>query len=180
MERIDEKNIQYYYLKDDGTFPNNAKLPVLLYKGVIPKNFFEGPGEIEKLLKLHQWENAWTGDIYDYHHYHSTAHEVLIALEGNIRLALGGEQGVVMNFEQGDAVVIPAGVSHKNLDPDKDFKCLGAYPQGQKYDMNYGKPEEREKADKNIGELPSPAADPLFGAEGPLMKYWLAVRQPAN
>lgn len=180
MERIDEKNVQYYYLKDDGTFPNNARLPVLFYKGIIPKKFFEGPLEVKQLLKLNHWENAWADTVYDFHHYHSTAHEVLVCIEGHTQLQVGGDNGVTIHFEKGDALVIPAGVAHKNLDPDNIFKCVGAYPKGQNYDMNYGRLNEREKAERNIELVELPEADPLFGVEGPLTKYWIAVHQHNN
>lgn len=180
MERIDEKGVQYYYLKDNGTFPNNEKLPVLLYKKVIPRKFFDGLVEIENLLKLNKWENTWIDTIYDYHHYHTTAHEVLVAVEGHTTLQLGGEKGVEIKFEEGDTLIIPAGVAHKNLEPGNHFKCIGAYPQGQKYDMNYGSPREREFNDKNIDQVPLPETDPLFGSEGALMKYWVAVQQAAG
>jgi len=180
MQRIDEKNVQYYYLKDDGTFPNNAQLPVLFYKRAIPTRFFSEPDDVMKLLRLNHWENAWHDTVYDYHHYHSTAHEVLVAIKGQTRLQLGGEKGITIHFEKGDALVIPAGGAHKNLEPDNEFACIGAYPQGQQYDMNYGKPDEREQADQNIEQVALPAADPLFGAEGPLMKYWAAIQQAAG
>jgi len=69
-------------------------------------------------------------------------------------------------------VVLPAGISHKNLGSSADFKCVGAYPEGQNYDMNYGKPSERPGADLNIRKVLLPLADPLFGDSGPLMHIW--------
>lgn len=177
MQRIDEKNVQYYYLKDDGTFPNNASLPVLFFKRSLPTRFFSEPEELVKLLKLNQWENAWHDTVYDYHHYHSTAHEVLVALTGDTKIQLGGEKGIVLQVEKGDVLVIPAGVAHKNLEPQNDFSCVGAYPRGQMYDMNYGRIDEREQTDQNIEQVPLPASDPLFGTEGPVVKYWTRVLQ---
>ena len=68
--------------------------------------------------------------------------------------------------------MIPAGVSHKNISQSSDFKVVGAYPPGQKWDMNYGKPEERPKADQNIARVSLPPTDPVYGKEGLLLNYW--------
>lgn len=38
--------------------------------------------------------------------------------------------------------------------------------------MNYGKSDERPKADINIQKLPIPTLDPVFGKGGPLSEYW--------
>jgi uncharacterized protein YjlB len=49
-------------------------------------------------------------------------------------------------------------VAHKNIESSDDFGVVGAYPEGQDWYMNYGKPGERPKADKNIARLPLPLA----------------------
>jgi uncharacterized protein YjlB len=36
--------------------------------------------------------------------------------------------------------------------------------------MNDGKPDERTRADASIKNVPLPAADPVFGKEGPLTR----------
>jgi uncharacterized protein YjlB len=38
--------------------------------------------------------------------------------------------------------------------------------------MMYGKPGERPKADEAIRNVPLPAADPVYGKNGPLMQLW--------
>ncbi len=159
-----------YYFEDDGRFPNNADLPVIVYKAFPPGQ--RDVATIEKLFKRNHWENAWRNGVYSYHHYHSTAHEVLAIYAGSISLQLGGQEGHVVALQKGDVVVIPAGVAHKNVACSTDFKCLGAYPKGQDYDMNYGLREERPAADENIAKVPLPAADPLCGNDGPLVSYW--------
>jgi uncharacterized protein YjlB len=60
-------------------------------------------------------------------------------------------------------IIIPAGVAHKNLGSDAKFGCVGAYPEGKEYDMNYGKPEERGITLHNIASVSMPDADPVFG-----------------
>jgi uncharacterized protein YjlB len=38
--------------------------------------------------------------------------------------------------------------------------------------MRYGKPEERDEAEKEIHNVPLPSADPLYGGNGPLAALW--------
>ena len=63
-------------LKDDGIFPNNT-LPVILYKKVIDFSIVSGASVIENIFQSNGWGNSWRNGIYSFHHYHSTAHEVL-------------------------------------------------------------------------------------------------------
>jgi uncharacterized protein YjlB len=167
------KNIKIlsYFLKEDSVFPN-SKYPLLIYKSAweLPKLF--AASAIEKHLKENFWENSWRNGVYHYHHYHSTAHEVMAVYEGKARILFGGEKGIAINVKEGDIVLVPAGVAHKRLSASKDFKIVGAYPKGQDYDMNYCQPGERPKTDQRIKKVSLPKADPLYGKEGPLMKYW--------
>ncbi|MDF2436414.1 MAG: cupin protein [Bacteroidota bacterium] len=163
--------IKHFFLKDDGTFPNNGKLPVLLYKSAWQLPLFRVTF-IKSELRSHFWENSWRNGVHEYHHYHSTAHEVLCAYKGETKLLLGGNNGVIVDFSAGDVLIIPAGVAHKNIQPDNPLKCVGAYPKGQNYDMNYGEDKERPAADNNIKNVSLPLADPIFGKDGPLMDYW--------
>jgi uncharacterized protein YjlB len=79
---------------------------------------------------------------------------------------------VVLNIHARDVIIIPAGVAHKNLSTSADFGVVGAYPEGQDWDMNYGKPGERPKADLNIERVALPKLDPIYGASGPLLEKW--------
>ena len=155
-------------LSDDGTFPNNERLPVLIYH----QAFEHGASEIEETFRRNGWGGTWRDGIYTYHHYHSTAHEVLGVARGTARVQLGGSDGITLDVSAGDAVVIPAGVAHKNLESSDDFLVVGAYPPGQEYDMNYGRPDERPQADRNIEAVPLPETDPVLGAGGPLLEHW--------
>lgn len=176
LQPIQTMNIVRHIVTEDGAFPNNGLLPLLVYKGAFR---IIGEGEtdtIKEILETNSWADSWVNGIHDYHHYHSTAHEVLVALKGSCRVQFGGPNGIALMFEKGDVVIIPAGVSHKKIDDADGFKCLGAYPEGQQYDMNYGKPEERPKADNNIKKVPMPENDPLYGNDGPLIKNWLSEK----
>jgi uncharacterized protein YjlB len=163
--------VKQFFLRDDGTFPNNAKLPVLLYKSPWKLPLFRATF-IKSELRKHSWENSWRNGVYEYHHYHSISHEVLCAFRGKTKVLLGGDNGIIIDFEESDVLIIPAGVAHKNIEPDNLFKCVGAYPKGQNYDMNYGQPFERPASDMNIKKVPLPEEDPVFGLSGPLMDYW--------
>lgn len=148
-------------------FPNNSNLPFLIYKSV-----FKSTKKIKEVFKNNDWKNLWTDGIYDYHHYHSNTHEALGILAGDCEIEMGGENGVFFKLSAGDAVIIPAGVSHKKQSCSDDFKCIGAYPFAVEYDMNYGKPSELLAAKKKISQVPLPFTDPVYGKNGPLFNYW--------
>ena len=173
MEIADIKSpdIQRFRLKDDGKFPN-SKLQVILYKGILHlPSLFPAP-VVRQLLRKNNWRNFWKSGIYEYHHYHSNTHEVMTVIKGKTTLQIGGPKGKKITIEKGDVLIIPAGVAHKNLKRENDVTCIGAYPNGKKYDMNYGKEEERRKADKHILKVKLPLKDPVFGKEGGIKKFW--------
>lgn len=159
-------------LKDDGVFPNNERLPVLIYKNAVELKGDNDPEAFEKLFEKNNWSNSWRNGIFNYHHYHSSTHEVLGIYSGTAEVQLGGDHGFIAKLEKGDVVIIPGGVAHKNMKSSSDFACVGAYPDGRDYDMNYGKPEEREKAFQKIALIPLPTADPVSGKQGKLFEYW--------
>jgi uncharacterized protein YjlB len=158
--------------RDDGSIPNNPKLPLLIYSRALALPATDPATSVLQLFESNQWEEGWVNGIYTYHHYHSTAHEVLGIVAGSAIVQLGGELGVKRTFYAGDVVVIPAGVGHKNLGSSSNFKVVGAYPAGQEWDLCYGKLKERPKADTNIARVPLPESDPVYGPSGPLLRYW--------
>ena len=162
---------QKFFVKDDGVFPNNP-LPILFYRKVLDlPGLFPGLA-VRRLFQKNDWSNNWKQGIYTYHHYHSITHEVLGVCKGETLLLLGGEQGITLYIEEGDVLVIPAGVAHMNLGKENDVICVGGYPNGKEYDMNYGKADERPAADENISSISLPQTDPVFGKNGDLLKIW--------
>jgi uncharacterized protein YjlB len=159
-------------LEDDGTYPNNGALPLLAYRGAVQLPARDPAAAFEALFRANGWGGSWRDGVYGYHHYHSTAHEVLGVYGGTARVQLGGEAGVVVEVHAGDVVIIPAGVAHKNLGASADFRVVGAYPRGQRPDMNDGREGERPRADQNIADVATPAADPVYGVSGPLGEHW--------
>jgi uncharacterized protein YjlB len=162
---------QRYYIKDNGVFPNSV-LPVLLYKHSLDLPVFFASTALKNLFRKNGWTNSWRNGIYTYHHYHSNTHEVCGVCRGKTQLQLGGDDGVILAAEKGDVIVIPAGVAHKNLGKEKDVICVGGYPNGKNFDMNYGKPGERPVTDNNIASLHVPVTDPVMGANQGVPKIW--------
>jgi uncharacterized protein YjlB len=173
---INQPHVLAQELKDDGTFPNST-LPLLLYREavVFPEHGPDPGAIVEQLFAANGWIGMWRNGIYSYHHYHSTAHEVLGVYHGTAKVQFGGDHGVTHELHPGDVVIIPAGVAHINLLSRSRFGVVGAYPEGQEWDMNYGQPGERPRADMNIARVALPKTDPVYGPDGPLLEKW-AVR----
>jgi len=150
--------------KDDGKIPN-SKYPLLIYKNAFTKRGSDGAQWLEDHFGSLNWSNSWRNGIYNFHHYHSTSHEVLGVYQGKALVHLGGEQGEKITIEAGDIIVIPAGVGHKNLGGE-NLGVVGAYPDGRSWDINRGEPGERPQTDKNIAALPIPTTDPFGGDKG--------------
>src|SRR5690554_3077467 len=77
-------------LKENGPFPNNIKLPVLIYKDVFMFNDSNAAAIIEQIFEANNWVDSWRNGIYDFQHYHSTAHGVLGVYAGWAEVQLGG------------------------------------------------------------------------------------------
>jgi uncharacterized protein YjlB len=171
---IQHINIIRHFLADDGQFPNNVLLPLMVYRNALHLPEDDAAQVVLDIFESNGWTNGWENGVYDYHHYHSTAHEVLALIRGSARIQFGGSTGISILLEQGDIVIVPAGVAHKNISGHDDFSVVGAYPEGQHYDVKYGASEERPEADKNIRETALPETDPVYGMSGPLIKNWEA------
>jgi uncharacterized protein YjlB len=159
-------------LQEDGTFPNNPKLPLIIYRRALNVPATDSAAVAERMLDGNHWTGSWRNGIYPFHHYHSTAHEVLVICAGSARVQLGGLHGPEFAIAAGDVLVLPAGTAHKNLGSSSDFLVVGAYPDGQEMDMCYGKPGERPKTDENIRKVALPKTDPVYRENGPLIKAW--------
>jgi uncharacterized protein YjlB len=160
-----------FTLDDDGTFPNNT-LPIVIYPDVINPDTGDPARAFEERFRQNGWEGTWRDGVYGYHHYHATAHEVLGCARGWVRVLLGGPNGRQVRLDAGDAVLLPAGTAHKNLEHSDDYLVIGAYPPGQGPDMKYGEPEEYEPAKASIAQVPMPEMDPLFGNEAGVRDIW--------
>jgi uncharacterized protein YjlB len=171
-ELVQAPNVEPHLLPDTGVFPNNNILPLLIYRRALNPDAPDLVEQARRLFEQNQWDGSWVDSMYDYHHYHSTAHEALAICGGRAEVRFGGDGGITRTISAGDVIVIPAGVSHKNLGASGSFVVVGAYPQGQTYDMCYGREGERPQADDNIAAVPLPRSDPIYGPDGPLMQNW--------
>ena len=165
---------------DDGHIPNNPTLPVLVYKRVAADAKAGSADELaawfEKTWPQNGWRGAWRYGVYEFPHYHSTAHEVLGVYRGHASLRLGGSVGTTLVVEAGDMIVLPAGTAHQNLGASNDFHVVGGYPKGQQADLLRGAKDERPAADQRIAEVARPKGDPIAGTTGPLMREWAATK----
>jgi uncharacterized protein YjlB len=163
--------VESFVLLEHDWVPNNPNLPVLLYRGAVEVTDCEGTAKaFEETFAKNGWPPQWRAGIYDYHHYHSTAHEALGVAAGSATLTIGGPGGREIRVEARDALVLPTGTGHRCIGAGNDFLVVGAYPRGQDWDICREAPSE--EARKRMAGLPIPDADPIAGRAGPLTDTW--------
>jgi len=162
--------VETHRFADDGTVPNSP-LPLVVYRGALPDGG-DRAAACEEMFERNGWPDSWRNGIYPFHHYHSTAHEVLGIARGHARVRLGGEKGASVELRAGDIVVIPAGVAHKREEASSDLLVIGSYPKGQNPDMRRAEPARRDRALAEIERVPLPDRDPVTGGPGPLLECW--------
>ena len=166
-------SIETHFFADDGIVPNNP-LPLVLYRGALGQ---EGDlaARCEAMFDANGWPGAWRNGIFAYHHYHSTAHEVLGIARGSARVRLGGASGATIELRAGDVVVIPAGVAHKQESASADLLVIGSYPAGQRPDRHRDEPAAHAASAANVARVALPACDPVTGRADPLIDCWRAA-----
>jgi uncharacterized protein YjlB len=143
--------------------PNHPSFPVLIYRGVDAAA--AGPDAARESFAEHGWRGSWVDGVFDFHHFHSTSHEVLAVVAGAATLELGGPQGESFDVAAGDVLVLPAGTGHRRAATRNGFTVVGAYPAGQEnYDLLRGESgEEVAAARQRIAALAAPPHDPVGG-----------------
>ena len=153
---------------DDGSIPNSA-LPLLVYRNAVPTD----AAAIERVFTANRWPPAWRNGVHPFHHFHSTAHEVLGVARGEASILFGGPGGTVLLVQAGDAVVVPAGVAHCNQRQSSDLLIVGAVPRERAQPGSArGEPREYDAAKRAVESVPLPAEDPIGGTAGALPQLW--------
>lgn len=160
-----------YVFRSNGIVPNSS-LPLIVRRGAIPPSQDDPTKAFKATFAKNGWTNAWLDSIHDYHHYHPNTHEVLGIVSGSGQIRFGGEEGDLVSVTMGDVVVVPAGVAHALINASDDFAVVGAYPNGSDYDTVRDDPKALASSQQRIAQVPLPDADPVDGADGPLMKLW--------
>lgn len=168
----DAVHVIAHLLEPGSEIPNNPRLPVLAYPGAVRLTSRDPASVFEQLFTANDWVGCWRNGIFPFHHYHSTAHEVLGIYSGTAVAQLGGENGVTLTLEPGDVVIIPAGVGHKRLSSDGNLGVVGAYPSGQQPDMCRASAASCQQAAEQVARVPVPERDPVHGHGGPMCERW--------
>ncbi|WEQ53993.1 cupin [Komagataeibacter oboediens] len=159
-----------FVLRANGWVPNNPKLPVIIYRNVLPPSGDDPAAVFEAMFQHNGWPPQWRNGVYSFHHYHTMGHEVLGFYGGQARLMLGGPDARVVDVRAGDIVLLPAGTGHMKLSGSADFAVVGAYPPGQDFDIVRSAPDGVQRA--RLASLPFPGSDPVMGAQGPMVRAW--------
>ncbi|MAP12580.1 MAG: hypothetical protein CMQ61_11070 [Gammaproteobacteria bacterium] len=178
LRPLEEVRVESILISPSETAPNNPRCPLLLYKQVLPVACKDPATLFEAAFDAHQWPSAWRNGIFAFHHYHSTAHEVLGIYSGEVTVCFGGAGGIAVSARAGDAIVVPAGVAHKRIDMRGSLGIVGAYPVGQNPDMCQTSKGNADRHANAVARVCDPLHDPLFGDPGPLLEKWHAAETP--
>uniref|UniRef100_A0A7S1BIQ6 Cupin type-2 domain-containing protein n=1 Tax=Corethron hystrix TaxID=216773 RepID=A0A7S1BIQ6_9STRA len=151
------------FMKSDGTFPNNPNHPLLIFRGT--SNFTGKEDEGRRALQKAGWTAPWKWIVFPYHHYHSSAWEILMCVRGSGLLQLGGEAGPEISVEVGDIILIPPGFVHKQLSSFGGFSILGSYPsvKGKNVKIDEIRGPATQTQLENILRCESPKNEPVTG-----------------
>ena len=147
----------------------NSRFPLLIHRDAIPV----GEDAIRAKFRENGWLNNWRyPGIYTYGHFHSTTHECLGCAAGWMEIEIFGQGGRRVRVEAGDAIVMPAGVSHRMTENSDDNLMVGGYPDGRDWDNiqeAFLSEEGFRAAAKRIMMLPIPNRDPVTGG---VIRQW--------
>jgi uncharacterized protein YjlB len=160
-----------FHFADDGSIPNNPKLPVLIYKQALRLGA-DPAAAFERLFAENGWRDSWRNGIYPYAHYHPGGHEVLGIARGHARVRFGGATGTEIEVGAGDVAVLPAGTGHQRIAASDDLLVVGAYPPTSDAAVARPSPAAHERAHAAIAAVPLPEQDPVYGRDGPLTRLW--------
>ena len=155
-------DIKRIKITPDKPFPGN-EIELQLYRAVFNNDQTELDAKFRKLFSNYGWSIPWINGVYGFHHFHAEAHEVLGCASGWVVVQIGGPNGPKFKLTAGDAMLIPAGVAHKNIDSSIDYSILGSYPHGQEPDLRRGNPDEWNEVLNKISLVRLWDRDPITG-----------------
>ena len=169
---------EHFLLQPNGWMPNNPRFPVLLYRSAVPSAPAESLATaMEQIFANNGWPPQWRDGIYPFHHFHSTAHEILGIAAGEVHVTLGGPRSSSgdgasrdLTLRTGDVVALPAGTGHCKLSATPDLLVIGAYPANQHWDICRTAPSPQTL--EQMQHIPFPASDPVHGRSGSLPTLW--------
>ncbi len=160
---------QTYWFADDGVVPNNPVLPVVVQAATGIVNTTDA----HAMFRANGWGGIWEYTVFDYTHYHPTAHEALICVAGWADIRLGGDKGREFRLTPGDCVVLPAGTGHRRMGSAPDFLVVGAYPPGQESpEIRRATPENYAGTPDQVAAVALPRTCPIGGSDGPTIQAW--------
>jgi uncharacterized protein YjlB len=151
--------------------PNNRKLAVAIYRRALQPDSGDLAAAFELLFEQNGWPPQWRDGIFDYHHFHASAHEVLGVTGGSAQVIVGGPGGRMVTISAGDALLLPAGTGHCLQSFARHFQVVAGYPEGQQWDIRREALTPDELA--AMEALPFPDTDPIDGDHGPVVEHWL-------
>ncbi|OON41973.1 hypothetical protein BTJ39_02115 [Izhakiella australiensis] len=166
---------QPHYLllsQTDNGVPNNPRFPLICYPQAAPEDSEDLAVWFEDRFAANQWLPRWRYPVYPYTHFHPNTHEMLGICAGWAEILFGGDNGRVMTVHAGDAVLIPAGVGHKQIAASDDFFAVGAYPRGIQPETLRDDKAQLSLALEAVKQVAVPQSDPLLGDQGGLVDIW--------
>jgi uncharacterized protein YjlB len=154
----------------DGGIPN-SRLPLVFWRGRLPPEARDGAAA-GALFRKNGWQGTWVSNVLPYWHFHTRGHEVLGCVAGRALIGFGGDRGVRVDVEAGDACVIPAGVGHIRLDGSGDFRMAGGYPPGQQGNIIRPGDLDDARIAREISALTLPETDPISGLADGVVEIW--------
>lgn len=168
----EQPEVIVHLLQPARLIPNNPRCALLFYPGAVTLSGGDPASLFETLFADNQWTLSWRNGIFPFHHYHSNAHEVLGIYSGQASVQFGGADGVSVDVQPGDVVVVPAGVGHKQLSAKGRLGVVGAYADGRHADLCVPDSTDVRSASENVARVARPQSDPVMGADGPLLHHW--------
>ncbi|CUX57190.1 hypothetical protein [Agrobacterium genomosp. 13] len=88
-------NVEKIIFNPSDQIPNNQTFPVIIYWQT---NSRLDSTSFEVMFSRNGWSGAWRNGVFDYHHCHSGAHEVLGVGRGEATLKIGGRKGAISSL----------------------------------------------------------------------------------